>query len=306
MRLDKVDLNLFVVFDALYRERSVTRVAQRLHLTQPAVSNALNRLRQTFGDPLFVRGTRGMQPTPVAEAVTADVQRALGLLQKSVGGHHNFDPGDSGRVYRLGMNDLAQGLVLTGLHQALAGAAPGVSVQAYYPGRESSVEQLKAGDLDILVDVPQLNARELEQVQLGGIPYRLAMSANHPLAAKTFDISDYLAAQHVHVSSRARGRGQVDLALHNQGRRRSVKMRVQHYAVAAAVTTSTDLLWTAPSSALNYPGLVVSDLPFEVEALLLNLYWHRSADQDPANVWMRELIKQQFDLGLLNVAGSGA
>jgi len=304
MRLDKVDLNLFVVFDALYRERSVTRVAQHLHLTQPAVSNALNRLRQTFGDPLFVRGPRGMQPTPVADAVTADVQRALGLLQRSVGGQYRFDPADSGRVYRLGMNDLAQALVLPGLQRAIARVAPGVSVQAHYQGRESSVEQLKAGDLDMLIDVPQLNARELEQIPLGGIAHRLAMSAGNPLAGKPLDMSDYLAASHLHVSSRARGRGQVDLALHNQGQRRSVKMRVQHYAVAATITASSDLLWTAPATALDHPDLVVSDLPFAVEALVLNLYWHRSADQDPANAWMRDLLARQFERGLLNVSGS--
>ncbi|RLQ22993.1 LysR family transcriptional regulator [Seongchinamella sediminis] len=304
MRLDKVDLNLFVVFDTLYRERSVTRVAQRLHLTQPAVSNALNRLRQTFDDPLFVRGPRGMQPTPVADAVSADIQRALALLQKSVGGQHRFDPAESAKVYRVGMNDLAQGLVLPGLQRTLADRAPGVSVHAFYQGRDLSVEQLKAGDLDLLIDVPQLNARELEQVQLGSIPYRLALSATHPLAGKAPDMSDYLGAEHVHVSSRARGRGQVDLALHNRGQRRSVKMRVQHYAVAAAITAGSQLLWTAPASALDYPGLVVCALPFEVEPLALNLYWHRSADQDPANAWMRELLTRQFEHGLLNVSRS--
>ena len=214
MRLDKVDLNLFVVFDALYRERSVTRVAQRLHLTQPAVSNALNRLRQSFDDPLFVRAPRGMQPTPVADAIISDVQRALGLLQKSVGGGHRFDPGDARRVYRVAMNDLAQLLILPGLNQELARVAAGVSIHAHYQGRESSVELLKAGDLDLLVDVPQLNARELEQVLLGSIPYKLAMSADHPLANSSLDMDAYLAAEHVHVSSRASGRGQVLSLIH--------------------------------------------------------------------------------------------
>lgn len=306
MRLDKVDLNLFVVFDALYRERSVTRVAQRLHLTQPAVSNALNRLRQSFDDPLFVRAPRGMQPTPVADAIISDVQRALGLLQKSVGGGHRFNPGGARRVYRVAMNDLAQLLILPGLNQELARVAAGVSIHAHYQGRESSVELLKAGDLDLLVDVPQLNARELEQVLLGSIPYKLAMSADHPLANSSLDMDAYLAAEHVHVSSRASGRGQVDMALHNQGQRRSLKMRVQYYEVAAAITAASELLWTAPSSALNHPGLVIHELPFRVEALVFNLYWHRSAHQDPANAWMRNLLQQQFATGLLNVTGSSA
>ena len=299
MRLDKIDLNLFVVFDALYRERSVTRVAQLLHLTQPAVSNALGRLRQTFDDQLFVRSPRGMQPTPVAEAICGDIQRALAMLQKSVGSHQQFEPATANRSYQLGMNDLAQALVLPGLRQCLLQQAPNIRIQAHYQGREQGVEQLKSGDLDLLIDAPQLNARELEQSQLGSIPYCLALSAAHPLAANQFiSIDDYLAAGHVNVSSRLRGRGQVDLALHNQGLNRQVCMRVQHYAVAARITADSDLLWSGPATALDHPGLVVCDLPFAVEPLAFNLYWHRSADKDPANMWMRELLQAQFIQGL--------
>ena len=298
MRLDKVDLNLFVVFDALYRERSVTRVAQLLHLTQPAVSNALNRLRQTFDDQLFVRSPRGMQPTPVADAISTDIQRALGLIQKSVGGHHQFDPAQADRSYRVGMNDLSQGLVLPGLRQHLRHHAPAIRIQAHYQGREQGVEQLKSGDLDLLLDAPHLNARELEQTSLGSIPYRLAMSSRHPLAGKAISLEDYLEGDHVNVSSRLRGRSQVDLALHNRGLNRSVQMRVQHYAVAANITAQTDLLWTGPATAFDHPDLYVCDLPFEVEPLMFNLYWHRSVHSDPANTWMRQLLQAQFQRGL--------
>ena len=99
MRLDRVDLNLFVVFDALYRERSVTRVATHLNLTQPAVSNALSRLRQTFEDPLFVRSPDGMAPTPVADSVVADVKEALALLSRSVAVNAHFDPVRAEKVF---------------------------------------------------------------------------------------------------------------------------------------------------------------------------------------------------------------
>ncbi|MEP5569377.1 MAG: LysR family transcriptional regulator [Halioglobus sp.] len=298
MRLDQVDLNLFVVFDALYRERSVTRVAQSLHLTQPAVSNALNRLRKSFDDQLFVRGPRGMQPTPVAEAVSADVQRALALLQKSMLSGQRFDPLSAQTTFRLGMNDMAQNIVLPGVHNALAQQAPGITVEAYYLDRDSAVEQLKSGDLDLLLDAPQVNARELGQCHLGSLAHRVGMAKSHPLADQPLDLSHYLSATHVHVSARARGRGQVDLALHTIGHRRTVAMRVQHYAVAAAVTAQSDLLWTAPGPVINHPDLLVKDVPFAVDSLVFNLYWHRSAAEDPANAWMREILRQEFANGV--------
>ena len=298
MRLDKVDLNLFVVFDALYRERSVTRVAQLLHLTQPAVSNALNRLRHNFDDQLFVRSPRGMQPTPMADAVSLDVQKALALLQKSVGSNQRFDPEVADKTFRLGMNDLAQSIILPDLRSTLARVAPGVNLQAYYLDRETGARQLKSGDLDLLLDAPQVNARELGQMHMGSIDYRVAMAKSHPLASASLDLDTYLAASHVHVSSRPRGRGQVDLALHSSGHRRSVAMRVQHYAVAAAIAAQSDLLWTAPVAAMDHPGLHIVEVPFEVESLLFKLYWHRSAAEDLGNKWMRELLHQHFATGL--------
>jgi DNA-binding transcriptional LysR family regulator len=298
MRLDKVDLNLFVVFDALYRERSVTRVAQALHLTQPAVSNALSRLRQSFDDQLFVRSPRGMQPTPVAEAISVDVQKALGLLQKTTLSGQRFDPGSAEMTFRLGLSDVAQNMVLPGLHNALAQLAPGVTIEAYYLDRVSAVAQLKSGDLDLLLDAPQVNARELGQLHLGSLLYRVAMAKAHPLAQVDLDLDQYLAAKHVHVSARPRGRGQVDLALHAIGHRRKVVVRVQQYAVAAAITAQSDLLWTAPGSVIDHPELHVVETPFQVESLVLNLYWHRSAAEDPANGWMRKMLAQQFAEGL--------
>lgn len=135
VRLDRLDLNLFVVLDAIYRERSVTKVAAQLSLTQPAVSNALGRLRQTFDDPLFVRTPEGMKPTPVADSVINDVRQALTLLGRSVDTLAQFDPKTSDKVFNLGMNDLAESLLLPKLRALLKEQAPGVSITSYYVER---------------------------------------------------------------------------------------------------------------------------------------------------------------------------
>ena len=249
VRLEKVDLNLFVVFDAIYRERSVTKVAVLLNLTQPAVSNALSRLRDTFDDPLFIRTPNGMAPTPVADSVVADVRSALALLDQSVAVNARFDPMLSEKVFNLGMNDLAESLLLPHLHAAIKTTAPKIALTSYYVAREVATEDLRSGGIDLLIDAPVVNAKELSHKPLGKLPYVVAM-----------------------------------------GYRRRVAMRVQNYLVAARITAETDLLWTVPKVLAEQLPLHTVELPFAVEPLVWNLYWTKSAENDPASQWMREII----------------
>lgn len=290
MRLDKVDLNLFVVFDAIYRERSVTKVAQLLHLTQPAVSNALGRLRQTFDDTLFVRTPDGMAPTPVADNIVADVRQALALLSRSVGANARFDPATSEKVYRLSLSSPAEQLLLPDIQADVRAQAPHINIASYYTERESAAEELKAGTVDLLLDAPLVNTREMGSVPLTRLPYVVAMRPGHPLAGRPLSLDDYLAAEHLHVSSRRRGRGQVDIALHKLGRQRRISLRVQSYLLAARITLASDLLWTVPE-VLSDGLLLSSPLPFAVDELEWSLMWHRSADNDPSIQWMRGIIE---------------
>lgn len=290
MRLDKIDLNLFVVFDAIYRERSVTKAAVQLNLTQPAISNALGRLRQTFDDPLFVRSPDGMAPTPVADNIVGDIRDALTLLGKSVGSNARFNPVTSEKVFHLGMNDLAESLLLPRLHETIKTLAPKVAITSYYVARETSTEELKAGLIDLLIEAPFINTRELSQQPLTALPYVVAMRKNHPLANAALTVEEYLKAEHLHVSSRRKGSGQMDIALHKLGYRRRVLMRVQNYLVAARITAETDLLWTVPEVLVDTLPLHVTPLPFAVDALEWSLFWHRHADNDPASQWLRGVI----------------
>jgi len=294
MRLNKLDLNLFVVFDALYREGGVTKVAVLLNITQPAVSNALSRLRKMFNDPLFVRTPNGMQPTPVADSMIGDVRQALLLLSNSMAGAQQFEPLRSEKVFSIGMTDLSQVLVLPKLLGQLAHLAPGVTVNSYYVARERATEELKAGTMDLLIDALLVNAKALEHQQLAAFPYVVAMRKGHALEQQPMSQGGYLAARHVHVSSRRRGRGQVDSALHAIGQQRHVAMRVDNYLVAAQVTSQTDLLWAAPAALTHLFPLQTQPLPIAVEPLPLHLFWSKSSTNDPANRWMRELLVALF------------
>src|SRR6185312_10545928 len=131
MRSSKVDLNLFVVFEAVYRTRNLTRAAEALFITQPAVSNALARMRKAFDDPLFVSTSSGMVPTPAAENIIGRVREALQLLDSSTHAGGRFDPATSQRTFRLSMNDLTEALLLPALEDALQRLAPGIRIESY-------------------------------------------------------------------------------------------------------------------------------------------------------------------------------
>jgi len=287
MRLNKLDLNLFVIFDAIYRERNVTRAASQLSLTQPAVSNALSRLRQSFDDPLFVRTPNGMAPTPVADGAIGDIRKALELMRNTVDVQSRFEPSKSQTVFHLGMNDLAEALLLPSLHESIRFDSQNVSITSYYVAREKAAEELKAGKIDLLLDAPVNNARGLKVQPLRELPYAVAMRSDHPLAKKNISLNDYLAAEHLHVSSRRKGRGQVDVALNRVGKQRQIAVRIQNYLVAAKVAQETDLLWTTPKVLAASLNLHSVSLPFEVDPLVWNLYWSRSTEEDPANRWLR-------------------
>jgi len=287
MRLNKIDLNLFVIFDAIYRERNVTRAASQLSLTQPAVSNALSRLRQSFDDPLFVRTPNGMAPTPAADGAIGDIRKALELMRKTVDVQPRFDPSKSQTVFHLGMNDLAEALLLPSLHDSIRLDSQNVSITSYYVAREKAAEELKAGKIDLLLDAPVNNARGLNVQPLKELPYAVAMRSGHPLAKKNISLDDYLAAEHLHVSSRRKGRGHVDIALNRVGKRRQIAVRIQNYLVAAKIAQETDLLWTTPKVLAKAYHLHSMSLPFDVDPLVWNLYWARSTEEDPANRWLR-------------------
>lgn len=304
MRLEKVDLNLFIVFDAIYRERSVTKVSQLLNLTQPAVSNALSRLRQTFNDQLFTRSPNGMMPTAVADNVIGDVRTALELLGGSIGTNARFDPAITQKTFKLGMNDLSEYLLLPTLMQQLSKQAPNAFITSYYLDRKKATDDLKSGALDLMVDAASYHVDTLCQQSLGKLEYVVAMWSNHPLAnlGRAMTLEQYLSSAHLHVSSRRDGKGQMDIALQALGHVRNITMRVQNYQVAASVIEQNDLLMTVPAIFAQTKQLHCCALPFEVEPLPLNLYWHKSAAQDPANMWMRHCVEEIISQQLFNDA----
>ena len=290
MNLSKVDLNLFIVFDAIYTEANLTRAGQIVGITQPAVSNALARLRETFNDPLFVRTAQGMVPTPMAQNIIGPVRNALSLLRVSVQESRIFNPQQAAKTYRISMTDLTEAVILPPLFQRLRRLAPTVVIESFLSKRRETTKELAAGRLDFAVDAPLNTDPQVRHVKLMEDRYVCAMRKGHPMAAKDkLTLDDYLSLTHIHISSRRNGLGHVDLALGKMGIQRKIALRSQHYLMASQVLQQTDMVMTVPERfarrhELHWFNLPVNDVP----AVETHLYWHESTDQDPANRWMRE------------------
>lgn len=292
MNLSKVDLNLFIVFDAIYTEANLTRAGQIVGITQPAVSNALARLRDTFNDPLFVRTAQGMVPTPMAQNIITPVRQALQLLRVSVQESRSFIPGEANKTYRISMTDLTEAVILPHLSARIRRLAPNVNLDSFLTRRRETTKELAAGRLDFAIDAPLNTDPQVRHVRLFEDRYVCIMRKGHPLASKErITLDDYLAQSHIHISSRRNGLGHVDLALGKMGLQRRVDLRSQHYQMAPLVLESTDMVMTvnerfARRHNLHWVELPIDDIPL----IQTHLFWHESTDQDPANRWMREQI----------------
>jgi DNA-binding transcriptional LysR family regulator len=292
MSLSKVDLNLFMVFDAIYQQRNLTRAAEVLCMSQPAVSNALNRLRTSLNDKLFVRSPGGVSPTPMAENIIDRVQEALKLLDASVTEGVVFDPASSTKVFRLSLSDLAQSLFLPRLITQISDQAPNIGLECYYVPRDQVEKELASGTIDLALDVTMVLGPQTCMQPLMKERYICAVRPDHPDIGDNISLEQYLQLEHIQVSSRRAGAGFEDVALQRLGRQRKVKIRVPHFQVAPQLITNSDMVLTIPMELAKQHNLKILELPFAVAPIDWNLFWHKSAEQDQTNLWIRDQIQR--------------
>ena len=296
VNISRVDLNLFVVFDAIYSEGGITRAGERLSLTQPAISHSLARLRETLGDPLFVREGNSMVPTPVARALIKPVRQAIREIESSLNGLNRFDPATSFKEFRIGALHIVESAMLPALAALLRQQAPNVTLSCVQHDRDTLHTSLACGELDAAIDVLLPRAANVSFERLGSGRLVVAARAGHPRVKGALDLETYLSLDHVLATSRRSGLGAEDLALQRLGLRRRVVVRCQHYWTACQVAAATDLVLTMPEPFAAAANAAMDNrlLPFPVEVSQQDvyLYWHSSADEDPANRWLREQIRK--------------
>jgi len=300
MQLNKIDLNLFIVFDVIYRERNLTKAAEALFITQPAVSNSLNRLRTAFNDKLFVRQSGNMVPTPMAENVIERIRAALKHLESCLNEHDDFSPKTSKRRFMFAMNDTSESYLLPLLMSYLQKEAPGIFIESYAVQRHDLAREFAAGQLDFALDVPLVNEPQLTHQALAHDKYVCVARKNHPEVNGSLSLEQYITLPHINVSSRRKGQGYIDMYLNRLGLQRNILLRVQHSRAAPPIAERTDMLLTIPQTLVMDHDLQVFDLPFELPTLDWHLYWPSNYSNDKAHQWMRQVIFDIFNKNSLD------
>ncbi|MEZ6011750.1 MAG: LysR family transcriptional regulator [Hyphomonas sp.] len=291
MNLRSLDLNLLPVLEAVYAERSLTRASETLHITQPAVSNALSRLRAHFEDPLFVREGRGVKPTAMAEAMMPAVRDALDRLRAGLEPRSTFEPSRSTRVFNISARDAGSYVMAPPLAERLEREAPGVRIAWSQLHRAAISTELASGRLDLAIDVPDIRGTDLESTVLVTTPYICVLAPDHPMADKTLTPENFFELRHIAVSSRREGRSLIEEMARSMGRRITPAQRLPHHMPALEVVRRTHFALIAPRPIAEGSGLALLDLPFDFPAPSTVLYWHREYTGDPALSWLRSLIR---------------
>lgn len=289
-----IDLNLLVVLDAVLAERHVTRAALRLNKTQPAVSQAMARLRALIDDPLLVRRAGGLEPTARAQAMAAPLGEALallaGLLRDEV-----FSPETLRREFSVSMSDYSAEVLLPGLVRRLAQSAPDAALRLVSLGREAATRALRAGEIDLAIGVyPDLAGDDaFRRSDLFSDDFACLVDEAAGLPAT---LEDYLSRPHVAVAASPEDRGEVDVALKVLGQYRRVTVTLPHWSVAPRILRGTNLILTAARRSLEArleEGLVIVPPPIELAGISLVQVWHSRRDHDHALRWLRNEIETE-------------
>jgi DNA-binding transcriptional LysR family regulator len=286
-----LDLNLLRALDALLDERNVTRAAQRLSLTQPAVSAMLTRLRESFGDPLFVRSQRGIVPTERALQLAAPLKQVLSEIEQMLQ-PQAFEPGEAQMTLTIASTDYALRAVVVPFLARLRHAAPGIRAVIVPVQHERLQAQLESGDVDMALITPETTPADLHARRLFNERYVCVMRADHPAAARRLTLERFCALDHALVSYAGGSlSGVTDEALARVGRTRRVTVSVTSFLVLPDILLTSDLIAVVPSRlAQGVGGLAVVEPPLAIPGFTKTLAWHERTHRAPGHKWVRELL----------------
>ncbi len=292
-----IDLKLLAIISELHHTRSVSQTAENLAISQSAVSMSLAKLRKHFNDPLFVRTSMGMEPTPHAAELIQLLKRAEDLLEMALGHHVVFDPAQSNRIFRLHSTDIAQVTLIPKLMHRLKEAAPSVRVDL---GRitESTPRLLESGAVDLAVGfILPMGAGFCHQ-SLFKEKFVCAVRYNHPRIGNTVSLEQFQGEMHLAITTSGTGHGIVERTLESKGIKREVGLTVPSFLGIASILAATDYLATLPAQLAEHlasPGNIKAlRLPFQLPSYVIMQHWHERYTHDPAVRWLRNLMAELF------------
>lgn len=304
MNISRIDLNLLVYLDALLREKNVTKAADQLGITQPAMSNSLRRLRTLFNDPLLIRTSEGMTPTERAEELQPQIRHILSNIEKAVQPSSEFNLLDSDRVFRIMASDYAESTLIPALLSAIRDTAPNIRLDILTPS-DVTFQDVEKGKIDMAINRFNYLPQSFHQVNLWRDNFTCLMSKDNPIL-DNFTLDSYLDAQHIWVSKTGMGvgvgmnptdiqrLGWVDEALAEIDRTRHIRVFTRHYQVAALLAEQPDLIATLPRQVAllhaRHGQLATKPPPFPIVPIELKMAWSPLLHHNPGHTWLRRLI----------------
>ncbi len=306
MSLEHIDLNLLVFLDVLLKERNVTRSASILGITQPAMSNGLRRLRETFNDPLLVRTSEGMMPTERALEIQPQIRHILAAIEQTVEPMTSFDALSSERVFRIMTSDYGESTLIPKVLERIAQEAPKVVLDILTPS-DMSFQEVEQGQVDLVINRFDSMPQAFHQKTLWNDSFSCLLSVDNPVA-DDFTLEAYLEANHVWVSKTGMGAGMgitpkdtnrlgwVDEALLKIGHKRHISVFTRHYQSAALLAEQKGLIVTIPTRAAmaqrGNPRLVIKEPPFPIASFDLKMAWSPLLQLNRAHQWLRKIVSE--------------
>ncbi|MGO1767844.1 MAG: LysR family transcriptional regulator [Advenella sp.] len=294
MNLRSLDLNLLLVFDAIYTDRSISKAARRLHLSQPTVSNALSRLRERLDDPLFERTAQGMIPTPRAKILSDPIRQALVILERGLRGNDDFDFASAERHFVIVVEGYGEAVVLPRFIDWLDKVAPRICFQIRPRSSMDLETELREGTVDLSLNYFPIDSPGVRNTCVLTESLISLTREDHPLVTGKVNLDMFLALRHVVLAHDTKSRPMIDLALAKRGYSRKVAVLVPHFLSMPLMIQSSDMIATLPARM----GQLYSDnfrlrmhpVPLRIPQFPIYLSWHQNADDDAGHRWIRQRL----------------
>ncbi|SEG72516.1 LysR family transcriptional regulator [Vibrio hangzhouensis] len=304
-KLSRIDLNLLLCFSVLLEECNVTRAANRLCLSQSAVSKSLSKLRSLFDDPLFTRHAHGLSPTPRALQLKPKLDALMTHMQ-SITAPPEFSPTTSEYRFHIAAVESVYPLIMPHFLPAIFSQGPNLSISTH-AWNEMTFERMQKGELDLGITGKDIDIRDamrtmyppsdIQELEVYRDNQMCLVRANHPILTQPWNLDTYLSLRHVQVRCDGSDRWLLDYKLSDMGRERDIAITVPDFNNAAALCSYTDFVFTAPKHFVHLVaeqmGLTVLPLPLEFPPMAYTLFWHKDRNRDPALNWLIDIIRQK-------------
>jgi len=290
----KPDLNLFVIFDIIMQEQSVTAAADRLSMTQPSVSNAVSRMRHTWQDPLFIRQGRGIRPTPFAEHLWRQISDPLRIISKA-NSPEEFQPATAKRQFRIALTDGMTSILWLPLRKKIERLAPGIDIHAV-PYKGDGENLLLNADVDLVFDFFSGTSKLIHSEWMLDFQYVCVMRPDHPLASVPLTLNDFANANHLFVSLSGNAEGVVDKVLSEHNKTRRIAMTVNSFSGTFSLLKDTNLITVLPyqvvAEAVANGDVIIKKAPITLPPVKIMMAWHTRQNKEPCLHWLRSILKE--------------